>query len=146
MVRDAPGCITNLINVSVADGPVITTTVSKTDALCNGGATGTITVAQPVLGVAPFQYSLDGVIWQASNSFTGLVAGSYTVFIAPVMVARVLNQLLSQNQRHLLLQHQQYLLYVMARIMVLLMCLRLAVHLLTCFLLMGVPAGKGQYF
>ncbi len=80
VVRDAPGCITNLINVSVADGPVITTTVSKTDALCNGGATGTITVAQPVLGVAPFQYSLDGVIWQASNSFTGLVAGSYTVF------------------------------------------------------------------
>ncbi len=80
VISDAPGCISNIINVSVAAGPVITTTISKIDALCNGSATGTITVTQPVLGAAPFQYSLDGVTWQASNSFAGLAAGTYIVF------------------------------------------------------------------
>ena len=80
VVTDAPGCISNVINVNVASGPVITTTVSKTNALCNGSATGTITIFQPVLGTAPFQYSLDGVTWQASNNFTGLTAGTYTAY------------------------------------------------------------------
>ncbi len=80
VVTDFPGCITGAISINVATGPMLTTTVSKTNVLCNGGATGTITVAQPALGTAPFQYSLDGATWQSSNSFTGLIAGSYTVF------------------------------------------------------------------
>ncbi|MFZ1314206.1 MAG: gliding motility-associated C-terminal domain-containing protein, partial [Chitinophagaceae bacterium] len=53
---------------------------SKTDALCNGSATGTITVVQPMVGAAPFEYSLDGTTWQTSNVFTGLAAGAYTVY------------------------------------------------------------------
>jgi gliding motility-associated-like protein len=61
-------------------GPPLTTTVIKTNVLCNGDATGTITVNQPPLGTPPFQYSLDGVTWQSSNIFSGLVANSYTVF------------------------------------------------------------------
>jgi gliding motility-associated-like protein len=78
---NSAGCVsvnTNL--VTVAAGPAFTTTVSKTDALCNGGATGIITVAQPTSGVAPYQYSLDGTTWQASNIFPGLTAGTYTVY------------------------------------------------------------------
>jgi gliding motility-associated-like protein len=80
LVRDAPGCITNPILVNVAAGPVITTTVNRTHVLCNGAATGAITILQPSLGAAPFQYSLDGVNWQGGNSFTGLTAGTYTAY------------------------------------------------------------------
>ncbi len=80
VVTDGAGCVTNTINVTVIAGPSLTTTVSKTDALCNGGATGTITVTQPGSGTPPFEYSLDGVTWQVSNSFIGLTAGTYTVY------------------------------------------------------------------
>ena len=80
IVTDGAGCVTNTINVTVAAGIPLTTTVSKTDVLCNGGATGTITIIQPVTGIAPYQYSLNGITWQAGNVFPGLVAGAYTVF------------------------------------------------------------------
>ncbi|HEV7782633.1 MAG TPA: SprB repeat-containing protein, partial [Chitinophagaceae bacterium] len=80
IVTDGPGCITDPIQVSVPAGPVITTVVNKTNVLCNGNATGTITVMQPALGATPFQYSIDGVIWQSSNNFSGLLAGAYTVY------------------------------------------------------------------
>ena len=79
-VTDAFGCVTPLIPVTVVAGPPISTTASKTDALCNGSATGTITVVQPMVGAAPFEYSLDGTTWQTSNVFTGLAAGAYTVY------------------------------------------------------------------
>lgn len=80
-VTDIPtGCVTNIINVNIAVGPAIVTTASKTDVLCNGGATGIITVAPPAIGTAPFEYSLDGTTWQTSNIFNGLNAGTYTVY------------------------------------------------------------------
>jgi gliding motility-associated-like protein len=80
VVTDAATCISNSISVTVTAGPVLTTTVSHSDVLCNGGATGSITVTQPVIGTPPYQYSLDGVTWQASNVFNGLSAGTYTVY------------------------------------------------------------------
>jgi gliding motility-associated-like protein len=81
MVNDAGSCfLSSPISVTVVAGPILTTTVTVTDALCNGGATGIITVTQPVIGNPPYQYSLDGIIWQASNIFNGLVAGNYTVY------------------------------------------------------------------
>ena len=80
IVTDGIGCITNTINVTIAAGPALTTTANKTDVSCNGGANGSITVAQPVIGTAPYEYSLDGTIWQSSNIFNGLTAGNYTVF------------------------------------------------------------------
>ena len=69
-----------MINASVTAGPLITTTASKTDVLCNGGNTGIITVVQPTVGAPPFEYSLDGTTWQTSNVFNGLAAGTYTVY------------------------------------------------------------------
>jgi gliding motility-associated-like protein len=79
-VTDALGCVTNPIPVTVNAGPPLTTTVSTTDVLCNGGSTGVINVAVPLIGTPPYQYSLDNVIWQASNVFNGLAAGIYTVY------------------------------------------------------------------
>ena len=80
MSTDINGCTTALLQVNVVNGPPLTTTAAKTDALCNGAATGTITVTQPTVGTAPFEYSLDGITWQPSNVFNGLAAGTYTVF------------------------------------------------------------------
>lgn len=79
-VTDASGCVTAAIPVTVVAGPQLVTTATSNDVLCNGGATGSITVAVPVIGSAPYQYSLDNVTWQASNVFNGLAAGSYTVY------------------------------------------------------------------
>lgn len=80
-VTDIPtGCVTTLINALVVPGPAITTTASKTDVLCFGGATGTITVTQPAIGTPPFEYSLDGTNWQTNPVFSGLAAGTYTVY------------------------------------------------------------------
>src|SRR5690606_28858572 len=35
----------------------------------------------PLLGLAPFEYSLDGTTFQFSSSFSGLTAGSYTITV-----------------------------------------------------------------
>ncbi|MGQ0738169.1 MAG: gliding motility-associated C-terminal domain-containing protein [Bacteroidota bacterium] len=78
-VFDATGCASVIYSVTVPPGPDLTSTATKTDVLCNGAATGTITVAQPGNGVPPFQYSINGAIWQAGRTFSGLTAGSYTV-------------------------------------------------------------------
>lgn len=80
VVFDAQGCVSQQLPALVAAGPPITTTASFTDVLCNGTSTGTITVTQPTAGNPPYEYSLDGVTWQTSAVFNGLIAGSYTVF------------------------------------------------------------------
>jgi gliding motility-associated-like protein len=54
-------------------------TTAFTQASC-GLSNGTITVT-PNGGVGPYQYSLDGVTWQSSNVFTGLLGGTYTVYV-----------------------------------------------------------------
>ena len=68
VVTDVSGCVSNQLPAIIGMGMQLTTAVSKTDVLCNGGATGSINITQPI-GTAPFQYSLDGITWQASNIF-----------------------------------------------------------------------------
>lgn len=79
VVKDALGCTSNATASVVMAGPQVTSTATATAALCNGGNTGTLTVLQPSVGTAPFEYSLDGTNWQAGNVFNGLTAGTYTV-------------------------------------------------------------------
>jgi len=80
IIRDNFTCSFTINNIIVAAGPPLTTTVTVTDVLCNGGNTGVITVTPPVIGTPPYQYSLDGTNWQSSNIFSGLNAGVYTVY------------------------------------------------------------------
>ncbi len=79
-VADGAGCNTGNISVMVDPGPALTTSVSVSDVLCNGGATGIITVTVPSIGTPPYEYSLDGITWQSSNIFNNLIAGTYTVY------------------------------------------------------------------
>jgi len=66
---------------SVSIIPAITiNAVTPTDVLCNGGNTGTITVSASG-GNGGLEYSLDNITYQASNVFTGLVAGNYNVWV-----------------------------------------------------------------
>ncbi len=84
-LTDANGCVrttgfTGGASVSIV--PVITyNSVNFTDALCNGSGTGTITVNASG-GNGGLTYSVDGgVTYQPSSIFTGLVAGTYNVFV-----------------------------------------------------------------
>ena len=79
-ITDANGCVFS-IPIDITAGPTVTVTASKTDALCNGTSTGSITVGTPSAGASPFEYSLNGTTWQSSNIFTGLPAGSYIVLV-----------------------------------------------------------------
>jgi|GEM_PF-1219784 len=53
---------------------------SQTNVLCNGNATGSVTVAGAD-GTPPYQYSLDGGSYQASGTFSGLTVGAKVVTV-----------------------------------------------------------------
>jgi len=77
-VVDVNGCYSSY-PVTINPGAPLNATVSKTNAACNGATNGSISVLV-TNGTAPYQYSLDNVTWQTSNSFFGLGAGTYTVY------------------------------------------------------------------
>jgi len=77
-VQDANGCLTTTTAV-IGNFPAPTLTATAVTASC-GNANGSIT-ANSTGGVPPLQWSINGVNFQASNVFTGLVAGAYTVTV-----------------------------------------------------------------
>lgn len=77
-VKDANGCRnTTTITILNTNGP--TFTLTSTNASC-GSNNGTITITASG-GTPPYQYSIDGVNYQASNFFTGLIGGTYTITV-----------------------------------------------------------------
>jgi SprB repeat len=77
-IKDATGCFTSssLLVSAVAIPRVTAFTIAAT---CNNNdgsifATGT-------LGTAPYQFSLDGIVYQSNNIFNGLAAGFYTIYL-----------------------------------------------------------------
>ena len=77
-IKDANNCInTTAVTVSSSTGATVTaTSVAASCGVANGSVTATGTG-----GVTPYQYSINGTTFQASNIFTGLAAGPYTVTI-----------------------------------------------------------------
>lgn len=78
-VQDENGC-TATEQVIIAVNTLQATVSLQTPILCAGSSTGEITVTV-VGGQAPFTYSLNGGIPQASNVFADLPAGTYAVVI-----------------------------------------------------------------
>jgi gliding motility-associated-like protein len=76
-VTDNNGCMF-IDSVLLSQPTMITSVISSTDVVCNGGATGTAAVSASG-GIAPYSY-----VWSNglhTTSINGLVAGNYTVTI-----------------------------------------------------------------
>ena len=78
LVQDANTCVYN-VTVKIKQPAALTTSITKTDVLCNGGATGTATVV-PLGGTKPYSY-----VWSSGGgnkeTATGLKTGNYTCTI-----------------------------------------------------------------
>ena len=79
-IVDASGCTLNNLPAQVQAGQPLVPTAVKTDVSCNGGNDGTLTV-NVANGTPPYQYSIDGSTFQASNVFNNLTAGNYTITV-----------------------------------------------------------------
>ncbi|MDO8336332.1 MAG: SprB repeat-containing protein, partial [Candidatus Saccharibacteria bacterium] len=83
-VTDANGCkkVSNPITINPKEDPVITSLDQTQDIYCNGEATASITVnIDANKGIGPLIYNINGGTFQASNVFSGLTAGTYTVTV-----------------------------------------------------------------
>jgi uncharacterized protein (DUF2141 family) len=78
-VTDENGC-TLVLAVTVSQPALLLATAITADVSCAGGADGSITVT-PTGGTPDYTYSLDGGTPQASNTFSGLSAGTYTIVV-----------------------------------------------------------------
>lgn len=83
-VKDKNGCVVSLspaVVLDTPDGPQAAGSPTvESDTECNSN-NGSITVTGITGGTGPYQYSRDGVNFQASNQFTGLQNGSYTITV-----------------------------------------------------------------
>jgi gliding motility-associated-like protein len=77
-VKDANGC-TFPVPVTIIQPIALTVSiVTQTNVSCNGGNNGSVTVSA-ANGTSPYTYSINGVTFQASDTFNSLTAGTYTV-------------------------------------------------------------------
>jgi len=77
-VADATKCY-GTFPVTITNTPLPKVTAFTIAATCNNND-GSI-VAEGSQGVAPYTYSINGIVYQSSNIFNGLTAGFYTVYI-----------------------------------------------------------------
>ncbi len=81
-VRDSTGCVITPINVAVTEPALLTAAPITTNATCNGGNDGTVSV-NSAGGTSPYQYAIGGGTFQASNSFN-VGPGTYDVSVKDV--------------------------------------------------------------
>ncbi|MEZ5057225.1 MAG: zinc-dependent metalloprotease family protein [Saprospiraceae bacterium] len=79
IVRDANGC-EEPYTVSVDVDPLTVNVNITNEVLCFNDSTASVNV-QANGGLDPYEYSIDGINYQSSPDFTGLKAGTYTIYI-----------------------------------------------------------------
>ncbi len=79
-VKDANNCVFTFNATITQPAAAVNATIASSNVLCNGGATGSITV-NATGGTPGYQYALNGGTYQASNIFNGLIAGTYSVTV-----------------------------------------------------------------
>ncbi len=79
-VRDANGCeSTDTYTIINVGGPTITG-VTVNDVTCNGANDGSIDISATT-GAGTLSYSIDGTNYVGTSLFSGLAAGTYTVYV-----------------------------------------------------------------
>ena len=81
-VKDARGC-TNAVGIAinVPAAVIPTATISALSDLCYDTVNAATIVVNAINGVTPYQYSINGGLFQSSNTFSGLLPGSYIVTV-----------------------------------------------------------------
>ena len=79
-VTDSQGCQAESQDVIVTPNTTPTATTAFTNVSCIGATDGTITLT-PSGGNVAYEYSLDGVMYQSSNVFSGLGVGAYSIVV-----------------------------------------------------------------
>ena len=79
IVRDANFCEA-MVNFTINEPIAIEATVVNTGATCNGDADGSLTITASA-GAGGFTYSIDGINFSTTNTFSNLAAGSYTITV-----------------------------------------------------------------
>jgi gliding motility-associated-like protein len=80
-VTDKNNCTASTsVTVTQPAAALALSVTSKTDVNCFGGSTGSVTVAGNG-GTPAYQYSINGVLFQASPTFPNLAAGTYTLTV-----------------------------------------------------------------
>lgn len=79
-VSDDKGCSADFNPAATITQPeLLTMSLSKTDILCFGDASGSITVTAGG-GTTPYQYSRNGITFQPGNTFNNLGPNTYTIY------------------------------------------------------------------
>ncbi len=83
MAKDANGCTSSTGSITITQNAVVAFTSAKTNVLCYGASTGSITVSATG-GTAAYTYSINGGTYQSSNVFSNLAAGTYSIVVKDV--------------------------------------------------------------
>ncbi len=77
-IQDTKGCIFD-VSTSIIEPPLLVPAIaSKQDILCFGESTGNI-IADATGGIAPYEFSLDGINFQEATAFENLIIGDYVL-------------------------------------------------------------------
>ena len=83
-VRDDHMCTFDVaVNITQPTAPLDGTITNQVNVSCFGGNDGEVTI-EGTDGTAPYEYSINGVDFQASGTFSGLTEGNYTITVRDV--------------------------------------------------------------